>query len=349
MNTPYFIPPPYMTLKQRIVTEIIEKGPMPFERFMELALYDREGFFGGDTLRSTRSGDFLTSPEVSPLFGETLAVYVQRIRDEIGEPFEVVEAAAGSGSLLRPLLDTIEVEAVAVEASPAARELLAGVVPVSDRLRDRIRGVLIANELLDNLPMALAQKIDGEWRERWVGADSGELIFVDAPPRPEVVEWLEAYAGEVADGGWVEVQLEARRWLADALARMEAGAVVLIDYGDTAENLLPRRQDGTLRTYRAHHLGPHPLDEPGETDITADVNFTALVDLHPGARLWRQDDFLTDLGLRDRLSELRKAELEVARSGDQMERLRLRSLKTEAETLLHPRGLGDFRVLEIRV
>ncbi len=136
------------------------------------------------------------------------------------------------------------------------------------------------------------------------------------------------------------------------LHRLEAGSVLLFDYGDTAENLIPRRQDGTLRTYRAHHLGPHPLDEPGQTDITADVNFTALVAVaeEAGAEvdLHRQDDFLTELGLGDRLSGLRHAELEAARSGDEMERLRLRTLKTEAETLLHPRGLGDFRVLVAR-
>jgi SAM-dependent MidA family methyltransferase len=133
------------------------------------------------------------------------------------------------------------------------------------------------------------------------------------------------------------------------LQRLEAGSVVLIDYGDTADNLLPRRQDGTLRTYRAHHLGPHPLDEPGETDITADVNFTALMSTaeSAGARveMHRQDEFLAALGLRNRLTELRLEELDAARSGDDMERLRLRSMKTEAETLLHPRGLGDFRVL----
>jgi SAM-dependent MidA family methyltransferase len=117
--------------------------------------------------------------------------------------------------------------------------------------------------------------------------------------------------------------------------------------------LLPRRQDGTLRTYRAHHLGPHPLDEPGATDITADVKFTALerTARQAGAttRLLRQDDFLTELGLRDRLSEIRHAELEATRSGEEMKRLQLRTAKTEIETVLHPRGLGDFRVLVIEV
>ena len=130
---------------------------------------------------------------------------------------------------------------------------------------------------------------------------------------------------------------------------MEKGSILLIDYGDTSENLLPRRQDGTLRTYRAHHLGPHPLDEPGHTDITADVNFDALLDEAPGTTLMRQEDFLAELGLRDRLSDLRHKELSAASSGDEIERLRLRTLRTQVETLLHPRGLGDFRVLVARV
>ena len=213
--------------------------------------------------------------------------------------------------------------------------------------------MILANELVDNLPMALSQRVGQSWRERWVGFDDGALVFVDADPRPEVEAWLEAYAGPVPDAGWVEVQLGATAWLTDAVSRLEEGSVVVIDYGDTAENLLPRRQDGTLRTYRAHHLGPHPLDEPGKTDVTADVNFTALMSAAESAgasvTLLRQDDFLSNLGLRDRLSEMRHAELEAARTGDEMTRLQIRSLKTEAETLLHPRGLGDFRVLVARI
>jgi SAM-dependent MidA family methyltransferase len=343
-------------LEERIRHEIQTRGPIPFEGFMDLALYDPEGgFFGAGKLRSEKAGDFLTSPEVSPLFGETLARFVEVERERIGEPFQVVEVGAGSGSLIAPLASRAKVEAWVVEASPAARLALESVLPL-ERIRtdlpDRIRGVVIANELVDNLPMALAQRVNGDWRERWVGLDGDGLGFVDADPRTEVLSWLADHAGDVAEGGWVEVQLAARDWLLDVLSRLETGSVVVVDYGDTAENLLPRRQDGTLRTYRAHHLGPHPLDEPGQTDITADVNFSALTAAaeQGGARveLRRQDDFLVDFGLGDRLSELRHRELEAARSGDDMERLRLRSRKTEAETLLHPRGLGDFRVLVAR-
>jgi SAM-dependent MidA family methyltransferase len=342
-----------MPAKEIIQEQIAAGGPMPFEEFMRLALYHPDGgYFADGRLRSERAGDFLTSPEVSGLFGEMLARFVAAERNRIGEPFEVVEVGAGSGSLLRSLLGSLEVVARAVEVSPAAREALSGLLPdgsVIERLPPRVRGVVIANELIDNIPMALAQKAGDVWRERWVGRDGDGLGFVDADVRPEVLAWLESNAGDVPDGGWVEVQLEAQVWLGEALDALEAGSVVIFDYGDSAENLMPRRQDGTLRTYRAHHLGPHPLDEPGETDITADVNFTALLDTAQsagaGVELQRQDDFLADLGLRDRLSELRHAELAAARSGDEMERLRLRTLKTEAETLLHPRGLGDFRVL----
>ncbi len=338
-----------MSLLSRILTEIELNGPMPFERFMEIALYDADGFFGGETLRSEKAGDFLTSPEVSPLFGEAIGRLVDEVHAEIGDPFTLVEVGAGSGSLLRALLRGRDLDAVAVEVSAGARAALDGLATVRETLPERIRGVVLANELLDNLPMALAQKVEGEWRERWVGRDGDTLAFVDADPRPDVTDWLERYAGPVSEGGWVEVQLEARAWLSGALDRLDDGMMVLIDYGDTAENLEPRRRDGTLRTYRAHHLGPHPLDEPGATDITADVNFSALVDLAPSVLLERQDDFLTRLGLRERLRSFRVEELEAARRGDEMERLRLRSLKTEAETLLHPRGLGDFRVLTIRV
>lgn len=329
---------------------------MPFERFMARALYDPHGgFFTGESLRSVKAGDFLTSPEVSPMFGETLAAMIASEHQRVGGPFRFVEVAAGSGSLLRPLLERVDVEAWAVEASPTARAALGSIIPserVVERLQDvpgPFKGVILANELIDNLPMAIAQMVGGAWRERWVGSDGDALVLIDAEPRDEVVAWLERFGGPVPDGGVVEIQLEATAWLRSAAAMLESGSIVLIDYGDTTENLLPRRQDGTLRTYRSHHLGPHPLDEPGATDITADVNFTALeaVASEEGleTKLWRQDDYLGKLGLRAAISEMRKHELELARSGDEMERLRVRTRRTEVETLVHPRGLGDFRVL----
>jgi hypothetical protein len=225
-----------VTLRQRIIDEIEGDGPMPFERFMELSLYDADGFFGGDRLRSEKSGDFLTSPEVSALFGETIAGYVSKVRSEIGEPFQLIEVGAGSGSLLRPILDAIDVPALAVETSPAAREALAGLVPVTDTLPPRIRGVVVANELVDNLPMALANA-------PMVRGESGGSVSTDMLSH----SWTHDRDPRCSTGS-MPTGRRRRRRLGRGPARGEVlacrrhrphavSAIVLFDYGDTAENL----------------------------------------------------------------------------------------------------------------
>ncbi|HUG75536.1 MAG TPA: SAM-dependent methyltransferase [Acidimicrobiia bacterium] len=335
---------------------------MPFDRFMELSLYDRDdGYFAAGEVRSEKDGDFLTSPEVSPLFGETLARFVVAERERIGEPFSVVEVAAGTGSLLRPLLDALTdpVAAVAVEVSASSRLRLGEAVPEAvvvgtfDAVPDPLRGVVIANELLDNLPAAVAVRRGGRWMERAVIAEDEELGYVEVEARAEVASWADLHAGSVPDDAVVEVQLAAGAWLREVLSRLTSGAVVVVDYGDTTDGLATRRDEGTVRTYRGHHLGPDPLLEPGATDITMDVDFSALmrvaVDAGVEVRLHRQVEFLTDWGFREALAELRVAELDAARRGDAMHRAVLRSRVVDAEALLHPRGLGDFRVLELQV
>ncbi len=345
-------------LREKIIEEIETSGPIGFDRFMEVALYDGDaGYFATGALRSDRAGDFLTSSEVSPLFGETIASFVAAERERIGEPFTVAEVGGGSGSLLRPLLDALEPgpdRVVAVEASAAARAALAARVPEATLLDGlpAMRGVVIANEVVDNLPAALAVRRGNAWVERLVDVDGDRLALVEGEPRSEVTSWAEAHSGPVAEGGQVEVQLAAGEWLRETLAQIEGGALLVFDYGEIAENLEHRRTEGTVRTYRAHHLGPDPLLEPGATDITMDVNFSALLHVAAAAgwntELLRQDEFLERHGLRDRLDDLRAEELAAARESTTMDRLRLRSQVTEAETLLHPRGLGDFRVLVCR-
>lgn len=338
------------TLRDRILAD----GPMPFEDFMAASLYDPDhGFFATGPLRSAGEGDFLTSPEVSPWFGRTIA---SALGPHLDSSWTLVEVGAGSGSLLRPLLDALAERpsrVVAVDRSPAARAALSQVpgVDVAAQLpRDLAGGpvALIANELLDNLPVALAVNTSAGWQERWVGWGDRGLVLVGRPARPEVVDWCRRYAGVVPDGGLVEVQLEAERWLRSLLGRLDRGVVVLVDYGGTAEELEPRRTQGTLRTYRSHHLGPDPFHEPGATDVTVDVNFTAVIDVARAcgwsADLVRQDDFLAFHGLRDRVRELREEERRLAAGDDALGRLRVRSEWKDAETLLHPRGLGDFRV-----
>ncbi len=394
-------------LADQLRSRIHADGSLPFETFMAACLYDPDGgFFATGPLRSTKDGDFLTSPEVSPWFGRMIARFVASEQERVGgSPFLVAEVGAGSGSLLRPIVEelastvrpaegrgdaeersddaggqpfpppqgevpTEEAEGVeelhaprydfhAIEASPAARAALANLLGTPnvhdslDALPERCDGLILANELLDNLPVALAIRSGDGWVERWVGATHDRFGFVTATARAEVVAWCDAYAGAVPEGGMVEVQLEATEWIGRALARIGSGALVVIDYGGTAEELEPRRTQGTLRTYRSHHLGPDPLLEPGATDVTVDVNFTAMVAAAEATgatvSLHRQDDFLDDLGLRDVVRDMRHRERELARSGDGMERLIVRSEATDAETLLHPRGLGDFRVMIVRL
>ena len=167
---------------RRVIDRIRGGGCLPFDDYMELALYSPEGgFFQGEQLRSAQSGDFLTSPEVSPLFGETLAELVRReaARSGLFCPM-VVDVGAGSGSLLASLLSVLGENASpwAVEVSPPARKTIAEVighhrvVSELEGLPAKIRGVVFANELLDNLPMALARRRADGWRELWVGEEN---------------------------------------------------------------------------------------------------------------------------------------------------------------------------------
>lgn len=327
---------------------------------MEIALYGDHGFFVTGPVRSSEMGDFLTSPEVSPWFGRILGRYVAEAVTGLESP-NLVEVGAGSGSLLASLLESADepLQAWAVEASPMARESLSGLLG-KDRVLDslaglprRFEGVLLANELLDNLPVALAARHGDGWREHLVAVQGGSFEFVSVAARPEVAAWADSYGGKVPDGGIVEVQIAAGDWLLRALGTLDRGSIILIDYGGTIEELEPRRRLGTLRTYRGHHLGPDPLLEPGRTDITVDVNFSALVALAARASatvtLQRQDDFLAAWGLGDVVRDLRYRELDLARRGDTMAQLAVRTERIAAETLIHPRGLGDFRVLTIQV
>lgn len=344
---------------KRIVEEIRSDGPMGFDRFMEIALYDPDGgYFSTGSLRSDRDGDFLTSPEVSSLFGETIGRFVSAEHDRIGGPFSVVEVGAGSGSLLRPLLDGLAfplTDAVVVERSAAARASVERTVPEArllDDLPGSVRGVIVANELLDNVPAAVVERTADGWMERVVSVGEAGLAWDLRPIGTGLESWLAAHPREAAEGEVVEVQLGATTWLRGALDSLTSGALVLFDYGDLVEHLVSRRVEGTVRTYRGHHLGPDALAEPGSTDITLDVDFTSLLevaaDMGVEAEVVRQDDFLEGWGLRDRLDDLRERELAAARDNRVMERLILRSRITEGETLLHPRGLGDFRVFVAR-
>jgi SAM-dependent MidA family methyltransferase len=329
--------------------EIRDAGPIPFERFMELALYGVDGFYtkpdGGS---AGRRGDFITSPEVGPLFGAVVARYLDAEWERVGRPdvFTVVDAGAGPGTLARSVLaarpscgDAMHYVAVEVSAGQRRRHP-DGVESVSQMPTEPFHGVVIANELLDNLPFRLAVFDDG-WRE----------AFVDADPDGRFVERLSAPLDPVPPqlpttgtfGARAPLVDRAARFVDDARRVIRAGSVVAFDYGTPLTAMLAGRPyRDWLRTYRGNERGDHYLAAPGTQDITIDVPFDQLPE--PDA-LRTQAQFLQLWGIDELVAEGKRIwEAQAARPG--LEAMKMRSRVSEAEALLDPGGLGDFLVAE---
>jgi SAM-dependent MidA family methyltransferase len=309
-----------------------------FSTFLDVALYGPDGFYerGG---APGRRGDFLTSPEVGPLFAEVL---LRAIDSWCDAPCRVIEVGAGPGTLARHLLGLRpDLDLVLVERSAAFRARHAE-LPVRSRADlppSPLTGVVIANELLDNLPFDLLERRGGAWVE--VRVDAGEERLVPAADADAAL--AQRLAPGAVDGARIPLQRAAAAFVADTLARMAGGRLVLIDYADTTVSLAARPWGDWVRTYRSHQRGGHPLDSPGSQDITCEVAVDQLV---PAPTLDRsQADFLRVHGI----DQLREAALtawqERAHIGD-LAALRSRSRVHEADALTDPAGLGGFRVLE---
>jgi SAM-dependent MidA family methyltransferase len=222
--------------------------------------------------------------------------------------------------------------------------------------------VIFSNELIDAFPVHIVERVTDGWAEIYVDASdtSPYLREILGPPSDGVVAYLERYDVRWQDlpPGWRgEVCLQAEEWMADAAQRLAArGCIITIDYGDTAAQLYtPERPKGTLISYRAHTLSDQPLAFTGEQDITAHVNFSALIDVGQRAglsvaELTTQREFLLSLGLRDDAEALArqlflKADTERHTDDGQRDYLRRVSLRNRVAALLDPAGLGGFRVL----
>lgn len=325
--------------------------PIPFERFMEFALYGPDGFYTGSTGGSAgRRGDFITSPEVGPLFGAVFARYLDAEWERLECPaeFTVVDAGAGPGTLARSILAAdpacaSSMRYIAVEMSDAQREQHPdGIESASQMPIGASDGVVIANELLDNMPFRLAVFDDG-WREAFVDRDGDrfvERLSVPFDPRPTVL------ATDASIGSRAPLVDRACGWIDEARSCLASGSVVVIDYGvaRTAE-LAARPWRDWLRTYRGNERGDHYLAAPGTQDITTDVPFDQLPE--PDA-VRTQAQFLQRWGIDDLVAEGKRVWNEqAARPG--LEAMRMRSRVSEAEALLDPAGLGGFLVAEWRV
>ncbi len=342
------------------------RGAVPADEVIDLALYSDGGFYGAGG-SAGRRGDFLTSPEVGPLFG----VLVGRALDgwwqalDEPDPFVVVEGGAGAGALARsvlaagpacsPALRWVCVERAArlrVTASatlpvePPA-QVLGGpsrggpvVTVVDDLPRGPFTGVVLANELLDNLPPVIAERTEAGWGEVRVGEEAGRLVEL-VVPSAELARPLARWAGGAPPGSRVPLARRADRWVERAKASLDAGWVVCIDYGaPTTAELAERGFAGWLRTYRGHGRGGGWLDDLGRQDITFDVPADQL----QPATIEPQAEWLRRLGIDELTGTARHAWQERAAIGDLMA-LRARSRVAEAAALTDEGGLGRFLVL----
>ena len=346
-------------MKARIIERIAEGGPMYFDTYMDACLYDpRDGFFSTGRVRPGPRADFVTSPEVSPIFGLLVgrwAVTAQRTRSPI-----LIEVGAGSGALLEvlaPYWFDLGLDVYAVEVSEDARDAITRELPkvnVVGSFEDLPRttdAVVVANEILDNLPAALARRVDQQWVEIAIDEVEGELSLRDVPARPEVVSWCDEVFGAVSDRTVVSVQLAAHLFLKGVLTRFRRVSMCIIDYGAPAGVLALREPVSIVRTYRDHRSGYDWLEQPGETDITVDLNTTAIeiTARGLGARVSHttQRDFLIDHGIGEFIDDASVMERRYASSGQVMEQLRSRSERVNLEALLDPDGLGGFQVILI--
>jgi SAM-dependent MidA family methyltransferase len=322
---------------------------VPFDRFMADALYGPAGFYtsGG---RAGRRGHFITSPEVGPLFGAIVAQFARDEWSRLGRPegFMLVDAGAGPGAMARGVLAADpqllgSIRYVAVDVSEAQRALHpAGVESRAELPAGPFDGVIVANELLDNLPFRLAVH-DGAWREAYVARlPDGRLVETLSAPFDPVPAMLPAHAGL---GARAPLQDAARAWIDDARDRLHRGTLLVIDYmSPTTAALAGRPWRDWLRTYREHQRGDHYLVAPGTQDITSEV---AIDQLPAPDTIRTQSQWLQLHGIADLVDEGRHHWQEHAARPD-LEAMRMRSRVSEAEALLDASGLGAFTVLEYR-
>jgi SAM-dependent MidA family methyltransferase len=281
---------------EKLIREEIhaQGGWISFARYMQLALYSSQlGYYAGGSIKLGKEGDFTTAPEITPLFAGSLARFSESLFPNT--PLRLLEFGAGSGRLAHDLLRALERAGVQVESY--------SIVEVSAELRARqqllltgrpevqwfdcppvsFSGLIIANEVLDAMPVPLVTRVAGQWCERGVVWEGSRFGFADRPCASTLLEQVQQQIPEpehYPDLYLTEVhpqQCAFIRLLAAILRAGEGGAALLIDYGfPAAEYYHPQRAQGSLMCHYRHHAHGDPFLWPGLQDLTAHVDFTAM-------------------------------------------------------------------------
>ena len=359
-------------LVARIRAEIGANGPITFARFMGLALYEPDlGYYRSADARPGRAGDFLTAPEMHPIFGAAIARQLDEVHRRLGAPgrFVVREHGAGSGALALAILEAISGQGRlgGVAGSPAlARAIRYVPIEVNDQRRveliDRLGaagfggalepdlaldasepGATLANELLDALPVHRVRAVGGRLRELFVDWQAGGFVEVEGEPStPALGLRLDDEGVVLGNGARAEISLELDGWFAGVAAGLALGVVLVIDYGHPAAELYaPTRAGGTLRAYAGHRVHDDWTIAVGRQDLTAHVDFSAVDRAAAAVGLDRlgqtsQAEFLVGLGL----DEL----LEAIRSDPDTTVEAWLATRSAVRRLLDPRATGGYRV-----
>jgi SAM-dependent MidA family methyltransferase len=352
-------------LVARLAAEIEREGPITFARFMERALYEPGlGYYRRGRPGPGREGDFLTAPETHAIFGRAIGRQLDEVWSRLDQPrpFVLREYGAGVGTLARTMLDGLEQEGSAllgavryepieVEAeriTTLAANLAAGghgaALATPPHPPGPVTGVVLANEVLDALPVHRLVWRDDRLRELFVDWRNGRFVEVEGEPStPALRARLEDEGVRLAEGQQAEVCLVLDAWVADAAAGLERGLLLLVDYGYSARELYGRRRmAGTLMAYVGHRAHDDPFVNVGRQDLTAHVDVTAVQRAADAAGLERlgvttQAEFLVALDVQGLLQE--------AQADPTMTLERYVALRSGLMRLLDPRATGRFRVM----
>jgi SAM-dependent MidA family methyltransferase len=332
---------------------------------MELALYDpRFGYYARAGQRSGRAGDFFTSVDVGPLFGELLERQIAEMAGHLPSPdnIDIVEAGAGNGRLSADILRAAErthpellsrIALSLVEASEAARnsqrstlgDHAGSLVYSNSALPDRFEGILFANELLDAMPVHQVVMREDGLKEVFVVADTSLRTIEGPPSTPALAAHLSGLDVTLEPGWRVEIGVCAREWMREAARRLVRGFIIIIDYGHPASELYSvTHSSGTLTSFARHVEGgdaaglPGWLQRPGEQDITAHVDFTSVQNA-------AHEEGMTTLGFLDQTYFLMGIIQGSQGSQGSLMEMTLRD-RLAFKTLTMPGGMGSvFKVL----